>query len=112
MSREQGPREAGMRLRRIPAGRRRHHLSVLFGLMEAARMSREPGPHRKWGCEREQGAGAPRAARGCDRGESLAATGMKYVCTGDNVVIRNMIVPGNAGGDRGEFPPAADNGGG
>lgn len=36
MSREQGAREAGMRPAANAAGRRRHGMSVLFGLTEAA----------------------------------------------------------------------------
>jgi len=44
MSREQGPRAAGMRPAANVAGRRRHGMPGLFGLTEASDMSREQGP--------------------------------------------------------------------
>ncbi len=44
MSREQGPREAGMRPAANVAGRRRGSIRGFTGLAEAAPMSREQGP--------------------------------------------------------------------
>jgi len=52
MSREQGPREAGMRPAANVAGRRRHGVPVLFSLTEASDMSREQGPQNVAGCRR------------------------------------------------------------
>ena len=59
MSREQGPREAGMRPAAIGPGRRRHAVSLCFILTAASgmvrgahdRRGRSRGP-TQWGCER------------------------------------------------------------
>ena len=56
MSREQGPREAGMRPAANVAGRRRHGMTDLLGFTEASDMSREMATAQR-------GAGAPLGMR-------------------------------------------------
>jgi len=71
-------------------------------------MSRGAGaPREVWGCECEQGAGAPRSGDATVR-ESLAATGMNLV-DGDNALtaMQNKSRK-HAGGDR-RMAPDADN---
>ncbi len=101
MSREQGPRaQRGDATVANVAGRRQEGVLILPDLTEATHMSRGAGaPCAMWGCEREQGAGVP-AQRGCDRRESLAATGEEVAC-GDYVsMVSHDSGPWHAGGDR------------
>jgi len=63
-------------------------------------MSRRAGPPcGARGCEREQGAGAPRSGDATDR-ESLAATGMYVTNRDDSYIILYVATRRHAGGDR------------
>ncbi len=124
MSSEQGPREAGMRAAVNAAGRRRHGMSVLFSLTEAAGMSRGgrfghsmssrgirtslciTGPHAQRGgasASREQGPREAGMRPSTSRSRPPGRTWLeqKGFCGLDNLAQRH------AGGDRRE-PQDAD----
>lgn len=100
MSREQGPRaQRGDATVVNVAGRRQEGVLILSDLTEATHMSREQGPRAAWGCEREQGARAPRSGDATVR-ESLAATGKEVACGEYFSMVRHNSAPWHAGGDR------------